>query len=130
MYCIIIRWLRDSTKRGNCLRRSNTFAYFRNYIVEDEGNNVWKINIAGPEQTPFEGGHFVVKFKLEGFPFKAPVVSFETKIYHPNVEPNGGICADMLEIGEKWAPVKNLVTIMNKIKSLMVAPNVENAMNP
>lgn len=83
----------------------------------------------GPEQTPFEGGQFVVKFKLDGFPFKAPVVSFETKIYHPNVDKDGSICADMLEIGDKWAPVKNLVKIMDKIKSLLAAPNLDSPMN-
>lgn len=85
--------------------------------------------VAGPEQTPFEGGQFVVQFKLESFPFKAPIVSFVTKIYHPNVDKDGGICADMLEIGEKWAPVKNLVGIMDKIKSLLAVPNLDSPMN-
>ena len=36
----------------------------------------------------------------------------------------------MLEIGDKWAPVKNLVKIMDKIKSLLCAPNLETPMNP
>lgn len=36
----------------------------------------------------------------------------------------------MLELGEKWAPVKNLVKIMDKIKSLLIAPNLESPMNP
>jgi ubiquitin-protein ligase len=40
------------------------------------------------------------------------VVSFKTKIYHPNVDEKGNICGDMLEIGDKWAPVKKLVDIM------------------
>lgn len=35
----------------------------------------------------------------------------------------------MLEIGEKWAPVKNIVKIMDKIKSLLAAPNLESPMN-
>lgn len=35
----------------------------------------------------------------------------------------------MLEIGEKWAPVKNLVGIMDKIKSLLAVPNLESPMN-
>jgi len=72
----------------------------------------------------------VVKFKLDSFPFKAPIVTLETKIYHPNVDKEGAICADMLEIGDKWAPVKKLFTIMDKIKSLLVAPNLESPINP
>ena len=71
-----------------------------------------------------------MKFKLDSFPFKAPIVTLETKIYHPNVDKEGAICADMLEIGEKWAPVKKLFTIMDKIKSLLVAPNLESPINP
>lgn len=43
----------------------------------------------------------------------------------------GQICADMLEIGEKqWAPVKNIVKIMDKISSLLMAPNIDSPMNP
>lgn len=90
---------------------------------------MWNINIAGSPDTPFEGGQFIVKFKLDNFPFKAPIVSFATKIFHPNVDNEGQICADMLEIGDKWAPVKNLVKIMDKIKSLLAAPNLESPMN-
>lgn len=36
----------------------------------------------------------------------------------------------MLEIGDKWAPVKNLVKIMDKIISLLAAPNLDSPMNP
>lgn len=92
-------------------------------------DTVWSIFVAGPEQTPFEGGQFEIEFKLDNFPFKGPVVSFKTKIYHPNVMVNGEICADMLETGDKWAPTKKLVKVMEKIKSLMVVPNLETPMN-
>lgn len=71
----------------------------------------------------------MVRFKFDNFPFKAPMVTFATKIYHPNVDNEGQICADMLETGDKWTPVKNLVKIMDKINSLLVAPNLESPMN-
>jgi ubiquitin-protein ligase len=61
-----------------------------------ENDTSWKINIMGPKHSAFEGGHFVIKFKLEGFPFRSPVVTFVTQIFHPNVDKDGGICADML----------------------------------
>jgi ubiquitin-protein ligase len=32
--------------------------------------------MVGPENTPFEGGFFVIKFVMEGFPFKAPLLNF------------------------------------------------------
>ena len=35
----------------------------------------------------------------------------------------------MLETSDKWAPTKKLVGIIEKIKSLMVVPNLETPMN-
>jgi ubiquitin-protein ligase len=35
----------------------------------------------------------------------------------------------MLETGDKWAPTKRLVKVMDKIASLMVAPNLDTPMN-
>lgn len=56
-------------------------------------------------------------------------MNFKTKIYHPNVDEKGQICADMLETGDKWAPTKKLVKVMDKIKSLMILPNLDTPMN-
>ena len=98
-------------------------------MVIAEKDDLWKIVIAGPEESPFEGGNFELELKLANFPFKGPVISFNTKIHHPNVSPNGEICADMLETGDKWAPTKKMVKVMEKIRSLMVVPNLEQPMN-
>lgn len=35
----------------------------------------------------------------------------------------------MLETGDKWAPTKKLVVVMDKIKSLMIVPNLDTPMN-
>ena len=35
----------------------------------------------------------------------------------------------MLETGDKWAPTKKLVKVMEKIRSLMVVPNLDSPMN-
>lgn len=35
----------------------------------------------------------------------------------------------MLETGDKWAPTKKLVKVMEKIKSLLVIPNMEAPLN-
>lgn len=40
----------------------------------------------GPPGTPYEGGSYFIDIKIPtDYPFKPPVMKFETKIWHPNV---------------------------------------------
>lgn len=40
----------------------------------------------GPPGTPYEGGAYFIDIKIPtDYPFKPPVMKFETKIWHPNV---------------------------------------------
>lgn len=40
----------------------------------------------GPPDTPYEGGTYVVDVRIpEQYPFRPPVMSFKTKLWHPNV---------------------------------------------
>jgi ubiquitin-protein ligase len=60
-------------------------------------------SIEGPPETPYEGGVFFITVKLsETNPFGPPLMRFHTKIYHPNISPQGHICADYKE---KWNTV-------------------------
>lgn len=48
--------------------------------------------------TPYMGGIFRVKLTLgKGFPVEPPKAYFLTKIFHPNVAPNGEICVNTLK---------------------------------
>ena len=105
-----------------------SFVSYRNYIVNAD-NLVWTIFLSGPEGSPYAGGQFQVEFKLDNFPFKPPTVAFKTPIYHPNIDEKGQVCEDMIETGAKWAPTKKLVAVMEKIKSMLVAPSKDNAFN-
>eukprot|EP00039_Didymoeca_costata_P006861 m.94121 g.94121 ORF g.94121 m.94121 type:complete len:139 (-) comp13426_c0_seq6:352-768(-) len=63
----------------------------------------WKGTIIGPGESPYEGGIFEVTIRFPvDYPFKPPKVAFTTKIYHPNIAPNGGICLDILK--QQWSP--------------------------
>lgn len=40
----------------------------------------------GPPDTPYEGGTYKVDIKIPtDYPFRPPVMKFETKVWHPNI---------------------------------------------
>ncbi|KAH7830941.1 putative ubiquitin conjugating enzyme [Monocercomonoides exilis] len=82
----------------------------------------WQATICGPEGTPYEGGVFYldVKFPTD-YPFKPPQVKFRTKIYHPNVNPEGGICLDILKTD--WAPSMSISKVLLAVQVLLTDPD-------
>lgn len=68
-------------------------------MVPDESNGrYFHVVIAGPKDSPFEGGRFKLELFLpEEYPMAAPKVRFMTKIFHPNVDKLGRICLDILK---------------------------------
>uniref|UniRef100_A0A8C9YJ99 UBC core domain-containing protein n=1 Tax=Sander lucioperca TaxID=283035 RepID=A0A8C9YJ99_SANLU len=89
----------------------------------DEGNaRYFHVIIAGPQDSPFEGGTFRLELFLpEEYPMAAPKVRFMTKIYHPNVDKLGRICLDILK--DKWSPALQIRTVLLSIQALLSAPN-------
>ncbi|KAM8942184.1 ubiquitin-conjugating enzyme E2 N-like [Lycaon pictus] len=89
----------------------------------DESNaRYFHVVIAGPQDSPFEGGTFKLELFLpEEYPMAAPKVCFMTKIYHPNVDKLGRICLDILK--DKWSPALQIRTVLLSIQALLSAPN-------
>lgn len=45
-----------------------------------------KGSFRGPPGTPYEGGTFTIDVRIPSdYPFKPPIMKFDTKIWHPNV---------------------------------------------
>lgn len=69
------------------------------------GNDVfeWNATIIGPDKSPYSGGVFNLKIKFPNdYPFKPPKINFTTKVYHCNINDQGGICLDILK--DNWSP--------------------------
>jgi ubiquitin-conjugating enzyme E2 D/E len=88
------------------------------------GNNIYKWfgNIIGPEDSPYSGGLFKLTIDFpKDYPFKPPIVRFDTPIYHPNINKYGVICLDIL--GTNWSPALTITKVLLSISSLMTDPN-------
>jgi ubiquitin-conjugating enzyme E2 N len=88
----------------------------------DDNLRYFKVIIAGPAQSPYEGGIFNLElFLTEEYPMSPPRVRFLTKIYHPNIDKLGRICLDILK--DKWSPALQIRTVLLSIQALLSAPN-------
>lgn len=95
------------------------------YPVED---NITQLEafIEGPPESPYEKGLFKLSVQIpDRYPFEPPQIKFITRIYHPNIDDGGRICADILKTGDKggWKPSINIGTALMSLRQLIAVPN-------
>lgn len=61
------------------------------------------------------------------YPLVAPVVRFDTPLFHPNVDQAGNICLDILK--DKWSPVQTVSSVLLSIQTLLADPNNASPLN-
>nr|CAB3267430.1 ubiquitin-conjugating enzyme E2 A [Phallusia mammillata] len=89
---------------------------------------LWNAIIFGPENTPFEDGTFKLTIQFtEEYPNKPPCVKFVSKMFHPNIYADGGICLDILQ--NRWSPTYDVASILTSIQSLLDEPNPNSPAN-
>jgi len=89
----------------------------------------WEAMIFGPSDSPFQGGLFKLAIAFPSdYPFKPPIITFKTKIYHPNINAAGGICLDILK--GQWSPALTISKVLLSILSLLTDANPNDPLVP
>jgi ubiquitin-conjugating enzyme E2 D/E len=89
----------------------------------------WEATIIGPEDSPFHGGIFKLDIMFpEDYPYKPPKCRFRTRIFHPNINQEGGICLDILK--DQWSPALTISKVLLSICALMTDPNPDDPLLP
>ena len=82
-----------------------------------------KGSIPAPPDTPYSGGTFLIDIQIpDNYPFKPPIMRFDTKTWHPNISSQtGAICLDTLGAG--WSPVGTIKMALLSLRMLLESPN-------
>ena len=83
---------------------------------------LWDVTITGPTDSPYQGGLFVLRLEFPTqYPFKAPVLKFQTPVYHPSVlQKTGEVCGAVLG---PWGPTLGAEHCLLTVYSLLQDPS-------
>ena len=130
---LLMKQLRELSKNPN-----------ESFSVGMDGENIfkWNVLIVGPPDSLYEGGFFkaVIEFP-DDFPNSPPVLTFTSKMYHPNIYPDGKVCISILHppgedkfnefesAEERWRPIIGIEAVLISVVSMLSSPNINSPAN-
>nr|CCC95935.1 unnamed protein product [Trypanosoma congolense IL3000] len=113
------------------------------FRIESEDIFLWTVWFTGPQGTPYEPGVYRAELRFtKEFPMEPPVFKMLSKIWHPNVYPDGRVCISILHPpGEdemnkeetammRWRPVQTIRSVLLSVVSLFSDPDPKDAGAP
>lgn len=84
-------------------------------VLKPEGGSYWA------------KGHYEFQFKIPArYPFDPPKVQCIDKIYHPNIDTDGGVCVNVLR---PWKPTYSVQIVLFGLLFLFSHPNPDDPLN-
>ncbi|KAL5258024.1 hypothetical protein ACHWQZ_G012840 [Mnemiopsis leidyi] len=84
----------------------------------------WKL-IIRPLMPPFNNGAFKIELSFPTeYPFKPPILTFQTPIYHPNVDEKGQVCLPIINAAN-WKPATKTEQVLQALVALIHEPEPE-----
>ena len=95
--------------------------------IDDADMFKWEATIVGPEDTPYESGNFILNIEFpKEYPFRPPVITFQTKIFHVNIHYGYKICCESFgPLYDEWSPDLTIDKILIEIINLLKYPNFQ-----
>ena len=97
-------------------------------LIDDDDFFNWEASVIGPEDSPYEGGTFLLKIEYpQDYPYKPPRMYITTKTFHPNLNYNSGqICCCALDfLKDTWSPHLTISKILKEFQNLLICPNID-----
>lgn len=88
--------------------------------IPDSNTVQWILSIPGPPTSPYTGKTYdLVIWYESSYPFSAPLLRFQTPIFHPNVTPTGRMSNLLTGV---WSPFHSIQTIYDNAIQIMKSP--------
>ena len=94
-------------------------------LIKPDDPFKWQCTLSGGNDTPYAGGLFflIIEFP-DNYPSHGPIIRFKNKIYHMNVEKNGGVYPSIIN---NWNPDTSIEEVLSHIYLYFYKANPENA---
>ncbi|OXV08627.1 hypothetical protein Egran_03610 [Elaphomyces granulatus] len=96
--------------------------------VSESDMSFWKVVLAGPQDTPYAAGAFILTVQInQFFPQLPPTVRFVTPILHPNITKHGRICHQIFTKG--WKTSYHVSNVLDEMRNLLLEPMMNDAVD-
>jgi len=97
-------------------------ADLKTFRILDTDNMLQWSGILIPDREPYNKGAFKISIEFPAeYPFKPPKITFNTKIYHPNIDEKGQVCLPIIA-PENWKPATKTDQVIASLLSLVQDP--------